>query len=459
MIQHYWAPSALLFDGWANAVRFAVDTQGVIITITPDASADDAEVLRGPVVPGMPSLHSISFQRALAGLTEKGGPQGDSFWSWRKLMYRFLEGLQPDDIEAITTQVQIEMLRAGYTSVAEFHYLHHQPGGAPYANSAEIGERLIAAAETTGIAMTLLPVLYAHDSFGGTPPTAGQRRFVTDLPRFAGIVETLNARLQGRRGLRLGIAPHSLRAVTPAQLQAAVVLADTIDATMPIHINAAVQQKEVDDCLAWSGRRPVNWLLDNQNLGPRWCLIHATHTEVGEAERFARTGAVAGLCPTTEGDLGDGFFNAVPFLRAGGRIGIGSDSHVGVDPFLELKLFEYGQRLRFERRNVLAKGIGASLGGHLYRITAAGGAQALGQPVGTLAEGQRADWLVLDSEEPALAEHSGDGLLDAAIFGPARRPVRDVMVAGRWCVRDGEHPQQAASFARYRTVMKRLLSY
>lgn len=448
----------MLATGWARDVRFEVGDDGIITAIRPQAEAAEAERLGGPVIPGMPSLHSHAFQRAMAGLTEKGGPQGDSFWSWRKLMYRFLEGLRPDDVEVIAAQVQIEMLRAGYTSVAEFHYLHHEADGRPYANPAEIGERLLAAADTSGIAITMLPVLYAHDSFGGTPPTVGQRRFINDMPGFARLVESLGKTMAGQTGRRLGIAPHSLRAVTPAQLNAAVILADTIDATMPIHIHAAEQQKEVDDCLAWSGRRPVNWLLDHVDLNARWCVVHATHTEIGEAERLARSGAVAGLCPTTEGDLGDGFFNAVPYLKAGGRIGIGGDSHVGVDPFRELRLFEYGQRLRFERRNVLAKGIGASLGAHLYRITCAGGAQALGQPVGSLAVGQRADWLVLDPDEQALVEQHDDGLLDAAIFGPTKRPVRDVMVAGRWVVRDGEHAQRAAVFARYRAVMKRLLN-
>lgn len=454
----YWASSALLATGWARDVRFEVADDGAITGIKPGSAAGDAERLNGPVIPGMPSLHSHAFQRAMAGLTEKGGPQGDSFWSWRKLMYRFLEGLRPDDVEVIAAQVQIEMLRAGYTSVAEFHYLHHEADGRPYANPAEIGERILAAAATSGIAITMLPVLYAHDSFGGTPPTVGQRRFINDMPGFARLVESLGKTMAGQPGRRLGIAPHSLRAVTPAQLNAAVILADTIDATMPIHIHAAEQQKEVDDCLAWSGRRPVNWLLDHVELNARWCVVHATHTEISEAERLARSGAVAGLCPTTEGDLGDGFFNAVPYLKAGGRIGIGGDSHVGVDPFRELRLFEYGQRLRFERRNVLAKGIGASLGAHLYRITCAGGAQALGQPVGSLAVGQRADWLVLDPDEQALVEQHEDGLLDAAIFGPTKRPVRDVMVAGRWVVRDGEHAQRAEVFARYRAVMKRLLN-
>lgn len=453
----YWTPSALLATGWADAVLFEVDEAGLITAVTPRASAEGAERLAGPVIPGMPNLHSQAFQRGMAGLTEKGGPQGDSFWSWRMLMYRFLQELGPDEVEVIATQLYIEMLRAGYTSVAEFHYLHHDIGGAPYANRAEIGERLIAAAETAGIGLTLMPALYAHDSFGGTPPTAGQRRFINDLAGYGRIVEALAASLRGRRAMRLGIAPHSLRAVTPGQLHSAIALGEAIDKGLPIHIHAAEQQREVDDCLAWSGRRPVTWLLDNCAIDTRWTIVHATHTEVAEAERLARSGAVAGLCPTTEGDLGDGFFNAVPFLRAGGRIGIGSDSHVGVDPFLELRLFEYGQRLRFARRNVLAKGIGDSLGGHLFRSACAGGAQALGQPVGSLAVGQRADWLVLDTEDPALAAQSGDGLLDAAIFGPAHRPVRDVMVAGQWRLRERRHPRLAESAERYRTVMRRLL--
>ena len=456
-MSRYFAPSALLATGWTDNVLFEVDDAGLIIAITPRAEVGDAERLNGPVVPGMPCLHSTSFQRGMAGLTEKGGPQGDSFWSWRKLMYRFIEQLQPDDIEVIATQLYVEMLRAGYTSVAEFHYLHHDVSGAPYANRAETSERLLAAARNTGIAQTLLPVLYAHDNFGGTPPTSGQRRFINSVADYAGIVDALVASTRGSHAQRIGIAPHSLRAVTPAMLNEAVALATTLGPDTPIHLNLSAQLKEVNDCLAWSGQRPIAWLLDHVHVDGRWCVVHATHTEIGEAERLGRSGVVAGLCPTSEGDLGDGFFNAVPYLRSGGRIGVGADSHVCVDPFMELKLFEYGQRLRFERRNVLAKGIGESLGGHLYRITTAGGAQAMAQPVGSLAVGLRADWLVLNHDDPALAEQRGDGLLDAAIFGPARQPVRDVMVAGRWVVRDGLHPQAAASLARYRTVMKRLL--
>jgi formimidoylglutamate deiminase len=457
MTQAYFAESALLPSGWASAVRIEVDARGFIEKVQIGAVADTAETLAGPLVPGMPNLHSHAFQRAMTGLTEKGGPQGDSFWSWRRLMYRFLENLGPEDIEIIATQLYIEMLQAGYTTVAEFHYLHHDPAGMPYANPAETGERILAAAAATGIGLTLLPVFYAHGGFGGLAPNSGQRRFISDREGFARLLESLGAEVRSQRAARIGAAPHSLRAATPAELQDVVTALNAIDDTAPLHIHAAEQQKEVDDCLAWSGQRPVAWLLANAAFDARWCLIHATHMDADETVALARSGAVAGVCPTTEGDLGDGFFNAAPYLRAGGRIGIGGDSHAGVDPFLELRLFEYGQRLRLERRNVLATAIGDSLGGELYRSACAGGAQAIGQPVARLETGSRADWVVLNTEDPALAEHSGDGLLDAAIFGPVRAPVRDVMVAGRWQVREGRHTLAAVSLARYRAVMKRLL--
>ena len=409
------------------------------------------------LIPGMPNLHSHAFQRAMAGLTEKGGPQGDSFWSWRRLMYGFLENLTPDDIEVIAQQLYIEMLCAGYTSVAEFHYLHHDPQGRPYANPAETGERIVAAAAGSGIGLSLLPVYYAHGGFGGVASAPGQRRFVNHVDGFQRILEALAGSVRGRAAQRIGVAPHSLRAVTPDELQWVLAAMNAIDAQAPVHIHAAEQQQEVDDCLRWGGTRPVAWLLDNAGLDARWCVVHATHMNADETKALARSGAVAGLCPTTEGDLGDGFFNAAQYLRAGGRIGIGGDSHVGVDPWMELRLFEYGQRLRLERRNVLAFAIGDSLGGNLYRAACAGGAQAMGQNIGQLAPGFRADWVVLNGDDPALAEQSGDGLLDAAVFGPVRRPVRDVMVAGAWRVRDGRHAGAEASLARYRAVMKRLL--
>lgn len=455
--KRYLAPEALLADGWARDVVLEVAPDGIVLSAVAGADAEGAERLAGALIPGMANLHSHAFQRAMAGLTARGGPAGDSFWSWREQMYRFLERLTPDDVEVIANQLYIEMLCAGYTSVAEFHYLHHDAQGRAYANPAEMGERIVAAASASGIGLTLLPVLYAHGNFGGAPPTAGQRRFLNSTEAFLRLVDRLQLSVRAQPLQRLGIAPHSLRAVTPEQLHAAVAQITALDAHAPIHIHVAEQIKEVEDSLAWCGLRPAQWLLANAPVDSRWCLIHATHLEAGETRAFAASGAVAGLCPSTEGDLGDGFFDAARFLDGGGRFGIGGDSHVGVDPFQELRLFEYGQRLRTQKRNVLVTELGASLGERLWRAAASGGAQALAQPVGVIAAGARADWLVLNSDDPALAEHQGERLLDAAIFGPARQPVRDVMVGGIWRVRAGWHAGQAQSLARYRAVMRRLL--
>lgn len=459
-----FAEQALLPEGWCNNV--IVDIDGDVIThVTPDTVGaevpSDAIRLRGPLIPGMANLHSHAFQRAMAGLTETAGPGGDNFWAWRDLMYRFLERITPEDNEAIAAQLYIEMLKAGYTSVAEFHYLHHDGTGNAYANPAEMAERIMAAAAKARIGLTLLPVFYAHATFGGTAPNAGQRRFIHDLDAYNGLVDAL-FRQQGsprQRGTlrRVGIAPHSLRAVTPAELTALLGHLDGIDRTAPIHIHAAEQLKEVNDCLAWSHKRPVAWLLDLAGLNGRWCLVHATHLDDDETFRLARSGAVAGLCPTTEANLGDGIFNAPDYFLERGSWGIGGDSHVGVDPFRELAVVEYAQRLKSARRNILVTPDVASIGGGLYRQALAGGARALGQRTGAIAAGRYADLVVLNTDDVALAEHRGDALLDAAIFGPARQPVRDVMTGGAWVVQEGRHACEQEAFRRYRETLKRLL--
>jgi len=458
MPRQYLAPSALLTSRWADNVLIEVADDGLITETTANRFSAGAERLKGPIIPGMANVHSHAFQRAMAGLTEKGGPQGDSFWAWRDLMYRFVERLTPDDVEAIATQLYIEMLEAGYTAVGEFHYLHHDPQGKPYANPVEMAERIRAASTTVGIGLTLLPVLYAHSNFGDRSPTPGQRRFINDSERFCAMLEALAPTLRGDPLHRLGVAPHSLRAVSPDELRRTLTFAENLDNSMPIHIHAAEQQKEVADCIAWSGAPPVQWLLDHVEVDRRWCVIHATHMRAGETSALARTGAVVGLCPTTEADLGDGLFNARPYLQFEGKFGIGGDSHVGVDPFLELRLFEYGQRLQHEQRNVLSFTPGESLGGVLYRRASSGGAQALGQAAGVIAPGFRADWIVLREHDVALAGQRHDGLLDMAIFGPARVPVRDVIVGGVWQVRDGAHPHARAAAQRYRATLKRLLA-
>jgi formimidoylglutamate deiminase len=459
-VTRYLAPTARLPEGWASDVLLEVEPSGSITSLlahADPAARAGAVVLGGPVIAGMPNLHSHAFQRAMAGLTETAGPQADSFWAWRELMYRFLEQLNPDQVEVIAAQLYAEMLERGYTSIAEFHYLHQDPSGAPYANRAEMALRHSNAAHTSGMRLTLLPTLYAYSNFGGQPALAGQRRFLHTAESFAELVADLQGALANDPLQRLGLAAHSLRAVSPVQLQAVIALANTLGPQTPLHIHAAEQRKELDDCIAWSGVTPVRWLLEHVELSSRWCLVHCTHMDAGETRELAASGAVAGLCPSTEGDLGDGLFNGVEYFGAGGSFGIGGDSHACVDPFVELRLFEYSQRLRHERRNLLARAPGESLGARLYESACQGGAHALGQAVGTLAIGACADLVVLNGDDPALVERGADALLDSAIFGPARMPVRDVMVGGVWQVRDGRHCQRDVLAMRYRAVMKELL--
>jgi len=448
-----FARDALLPTGWARDIVVDIGSEGTIrdvgVAFEPPAHA---EHVQGALVPGMPNVHSHAFQRGLAGLTERGGPRADNFWTWRTEMYRFLDRIGPDDLEAIATQLYLEMLKSGYTAVGEFHYLHRDPVGRSYANPAEMALRIQNAAEATGIALTLLPVYYAHADFGGAPPLPAQRRFVHDTGSFHALLAAL-----ALDGLKLGVAPHSLRAVAPRELADVVALARARDRNAPIHIHAAEQKKEVADCVAWSGARPVEWLLANAEVDARWCLVHATHMTEQETRRLAASGAVAGLCPTTEADLGDGVFPAPAYRTAGGRFAIGGDSHVGVDPFLELRLIESAQRLTLHRRNVLARD-GESTGLALYQAALTGGAQALAQPVGSIEVGRRADLLVLNGDDPALAEQSAGHVLDAAVFGPARQIVRDVMVAGRWVIGDFHHADEEAILIRYRQTMRRLLA-
>ncbi|WP_029010062.1 formimidoylglutamate deiminase [Azospirillum halopraeferens] len=453
----FFADTARLAGGWARNVRLEVDSAGTLSAVTPDAAPDGAERLRGPVIPGMPNLHSHAFQRAMAGLGERAGGTGrDSFWTWRQAMYRFLDRLDPDDLEAVAAQLYVEMLKAGYTAVGEFHYVHNDPAGRPYADPAELSLRVVAAAQRAGIRLTHLPVLYAHAGFGGTAPGEGQRRFVTTLDRLLAIRERVAAVAAGDPRVRVGLAPHSLRAVTPDELTQALNALAVSAPDAPIHIHIAEQVREVDDCLAWSGRRPVDWLLDHAPVSPNWCLVHATHMTDAEVGRLAGSGAVAGLCPTTEANLGDGLFPAVAYGQRGGRLGIGSDSHVSVSPVEELRWLEYGQRLVHRARTLLASPDDGTVAAHLWRTAAAGGAQALGIAAGELAAGRQADFLVLDPDSPVLAAARGDGLFDALVFCGNVPAVRDVAVGGRWVVRDGRHDAEDPIRHRFTEAMRRL---
>ncbi len=455
----YHAPWALLTGGWASDVRFEVSAAGDLTSVTANAPSDGAQRLGGPVVPGMPNLHSHAFQRAMAGLAEVAGDSEDSFWTWREVMYGFVGKLRPEQVESIAAQLYVEMLKGGYTAVGEFHYLHHDPEGQPYAELGVMSERVVAAARTAGIGLTHLPVLYGFGGFGGQPAGPGQRRFLNDPQRYARLIEDFAKAHAGDPQVRLGIAPHSLRAVTGESLTAALSALDAIDASAPVHIHIAEQTKEVDDCHVWSGQRPVEWLLNRFPVGPRWCLVHATHMSDDETRRLAATQAVAGLCPTTEANLGDGFFNAPAYLAAAGRWGIGSDSHISVSAIEELRWFEYGQRLLFRRRNMLSGGSQQpNVGAWLWRQALAGGAQALGRPIGALAAGRRADWLVLDAEHPLLAGRREDAWLNALVFAGNANPIAQVMVGGKLVVDAGRHHAEKAVADRYKRTLKELLS-
>ena len=456
MSQTVLLEQALLPDGWQRDVL--VDIKDGLITSldvkpTPQQMAG-AKLVAGATVPGLPNLHSHTFQRGMAGLAETRGPSGDSFWTWRQVMYRFLEHLDPDDIEAIAAMAMMEMLEGGFTSLAEFHYLHHDPKGIAYADRAELAVRIIAAAQQTGINLTLLPVLYAQGGFGGQPVADQQRRFYNDLESYFLLHAASAEALKVLPHAKIGIAPHSLRAVTPDMLRA--LLAAGLPG--PIHIHIAEQVKEVDDCLAWSGQRPVEWLFNHFAVDPQWCLIHATHMSEAETQALARSNAVAGLCPVTEANLGDGIFNALSYQSMKGKWGVGSDSNVEISAFAELRCLEYGQRLLHRGRNLLADAEGHSTGFALYSNALQGGAQALQQPVGALRVGAQADWVTLDLTHPTLAPLPPSHWLDALVFVADRSVIHSVTTSGTLRVQNGRHLAHDAIATRFTDRLRRLLA-
>ncbi len=441
------AETALLRDGWKQNVRL-VFSDGRITAVETGASPQHGDELHKVIVPAMSNLHSHAFQRAMAGMAEVRGPADDSFWSWRTVMYRFALSMTPDHVEAIAAQLYMEMLEAGFSRVGEFHYLHHDKDGGAYANIAEMVERIGAASAETGIGLTLLPVFYAHSGFGGAAPSEGQRRFVNSLENFSRLLEGCRKVTSRLAGAKLGVAPHSLRAVTPEQLAEVTTMAGGA----PIHIHVAEQVREVEDCIAHTGARPVEWLLANAAVDQRWCLIHATHMTPDETRDMARSGAVAGLCPITEANLGDGIFAASEFLAAGGRLGVGSDSNVSISLPEELKTLEYSQRLSRRARNVIAER-SQSTGRRLFDEALEGGNIALNGSTG-LAVGNEADLVTLDvSAVPYLSQ---DFLLDSWIFAGGVA-VDCVWVGGRKQVQGGRHISRDAISRRFRSAMLDLL--
>lgn len=445
-----WFERALLAEGWARDVRVAIDA-GRISAVDADVPPQPGDERHAIGLPGLANLHCHGFQRGMAGLSETRGRLDDDFWSWREIMYRFLDRLTPDDIAAINALAFVEMMESGFTRVAEFHYLHNDADGRRYADPAETAGAVVAASAESGIGLTLLPVFYAHGDFGGTPPAPGQRRFLSDVDSFAALVEASRAKLPA--DATFGIAPHSLRAVTAEELAAIVPLAGD----GPIHIHAAEQRREVEASLAWSGQCPVEWLLNHADIDARWCLVHATHLTESECDRLAASGAVAGLCPVTEANLGDGIFPADRYLAKGGMLGIGTDSNILIDPAGELRALEYSQRLRERRRAMLGSDAIPSIGERLFREALAGGARATRAGTG-IAAGEPADLFSLDAEDPMFAGADSATILDRWIFG-ARTPVIDcVWRGGRKWVEDGRHVARDAVAERYKATLRGLLA-
>ena len=454
-----FADHALLPSGWAHDVLLQWNAAGQLTQVTPDSAAPAGTArAAGPVLPGMPNLHSHAFQRAMGGLTEYRGAAQDSFWSWRELMYRVAGAITPEQLEAIATGLYVEMLEAGYTSVCEFHYVHHGLDGRPYADDRELSLCLLRAAQHAGIGLTLLPVLYQTSGFGGTPPNDGQKRFIRHTDNMLALLQSLQPLCQAQ-GARLGLAPHSLRAVPPDALREAVAGLTALDATAPIHIHIAEQTGEVDACLAWSGQRPVQWLLDHAPVDARWCLVHATHMDADEYRRAAQSGAVAGLCPTTEANLGDGIFDMAQWRASRGRWGVGSDSHATVNAAEELLMLEYSQRLATRQRNVLSGEHQAFVATAMTLDAVAGGAQASGRAVAGLAVGQQADLVVLDADHPLLQGlPTADAMLSAHVFASHRQSaIAEVWVGGQARVVAGRHALNHSARTAFNTARRQLL--
>lgn len=443
----------LLPGGWRKNVAVTIE-DGRITAVAAGSTPDRDDTYVPILLPALSNLHSHTFQRGMAGMTERRGASRDSFWTWRDVMYRFIDHLTPQDIEAIAAMAFVEMQESGFAAVAEFHYVHHQSGGKSYADPAELSARIFAAATLTGIGITHLPVLYAFGGAGETPLAGGQLRFGNDFNSYEKLHAAIVAAAKTMPPDTLvGCAPHSLRAVNPEILQQAT----NAFGSSPFHIHIAEQTKEIEDIAAWLGTRPVEWLLANAAIGPNWCLIHATHINDAETKDLAKTGAVAGLCPVTEANLGDGIFNGQDWVKHGGAIGVGSDSNVRISAPLELATLEYSQRLKHRERNVMIDGEG-STGASLYHRALIGGAQAAGRDSGAIETGKWADLMALDGDHPALCGLNVDQVLDGYIFAAPDGVVTDLWSAGRHCVKDRSHVARGAVASAYRATMHTLKS-
>jgi formimidoylglutamate deiminase len=452
-----FAADALLPSGWARDVLLEWDDAGTLTRVQPGAPAQGPRAA-GAVLPGMTNVHSHAFQRAMAGLAETRGHPTDDFWTWREEMYRLVGRIDPQDLEAIALELYIELLKHGYTTVAEFHYLHHDRDGRPYANRAEMAERVVAAGRSAGIALTILPVLYAHGGLGHKPLAAAQRRFASDPAFVLELLRELAAFHLPDPLLRIGAAPHSVRAVDALLLTELAAGCADFDASMPIHMHVSEQMGEVAECLETHGTTPFAWIRDVVEVDRRWCLIHATHLTRLELRDAAGDGACVGLCPMTEANLGDGIFELAPWLEAEAPWAIGGDSHVCVSPFEELRALEYSQRLRHRVRNVAASEGAPDVAANLWRGAAEGGARASGHPAGVLAAEHRADLVVLDGADLDFEGLCASERLGVALFSGNSNRVRDVFVGGRAVIEAGRHAEEERAAAEFRLALRRVRS-
>ncbi len=454
-----FADTAFVDNQWKNDVVVSI-SDGYITSVEVGTKEPLAgvEKVQGILVPGVPNLHSHAFQRAFAGLAEmrQNGIAQDNFWSWRSTMYEFAKRLTPDQVGIIAEQLYIEMLKSGYTSVAEFHYLHHTQKGKPYKNVTIMSDQVVSAAKNTGISITHLPVLYCYGGFGQRKPSSEQMRFASDVDSYDKIIGNLIDKYKHDESVNIGCALHSLRAIDNGLLKNCIELTNQYSKELPIHIHIAEQEKEVSDCLISSGHRPVEWLFERASIDQRWTLIHATHISDEELTLIADSQCVVGLCPSTEANLGDGIFPAAEFIELGGSFGIGSDSQITINPFDELRMLEYGQRLKHRKRGMVASYRESSIGESLVTRALKGGAQALGIAAGSIEEGMKADLLVLDRETPNLAEKPLAQLFDCLIFAGSHGAVKDVMTGGEWRIRDGRHPNEDNVLKNFKRIMKGL---
>ncbi len=458
MNKKLWSASALLADGWSNNVEIAIDESGIIESITSDVPYQQGEK-HSVLIPGMGNVHSHAHQRAMSGLGERAGVSADgsqdSFWTWRKVMYHYLERIQPEHLHSIASQLYLEMLKHGYTCVGEFQYLHHGLDGSAYDNRAEMSLQCLQAARDVGLGFTALPVLYRYGGFGDAEPLDGQKRFLNDADGFIEIVTQLQKACENDGNTSVGIAPHSLRAINQNLLTEVISQLGTGNLAA-IHVHISEQTKEVDDCLVWSDQRPVEWLFNHFSVDQQWCLIHATHLNGAETSAMAQSGSVAGLCPTTEANLGDGFFNAIDYFNQQGYWAIGSDSHISIDPVEELRWLEYGQRLLTRNRNVLVSEQQRNTGRNLLDGAWQGAALACGRKIGQIETGYRADLIALDDSHARLYGRKQDDLLDSWIFSGNQNLVKDVYVGGKCVIKNGCHANEISITEKYQQTLDQL---